>query len=78
MPSVVDVAFTAQEQEELKMIQTDMQTYNDEMQAKFINGTEPLANFDKYGQTLKSMGIDKVIQIYQQRYDRYVKLQKQN
>jgi putative aldouronate transport system substrate-binding protein len=76
MPSVVDVAFTAQEQEDLKMIQTDMKTYNDEMQAKFINGTEPLANFDKYAQALKSMGIDKVIQIYQQRYDRYVKLQK--
>jgi putative aldouronate transport system substrate-binding protein len=42
---------------------TDITTYVDEMELKFIMGTESLANFDKYIATLKNMNVDKVVSV---------------
>ena len=39
---------------------------------KFIIGSEPLDNFDKYADTCKSMGIDQAIQLTQDAYDAYL------
>jgi putative aldouronate transport system substrate-binding protein len=50
---------------------TDITTYVDEMELKFIMGTESLANFDKYAQTLKNMNIEKVTAARQAQYTRY-------
>lgn len=41
--------------------------------AKFIAGTQPLSEFDSYMDTLKSMGMDRLMEIIQQSYDAYNK-----
>lgn len=51
----------------------DINTYVDEMKAKFILGTEPLANLDKFQATIRSMGIAKALAIRQAALDRYYK-----
>jgi ABC-type sugar transport system, periplasmic component len=49
----------------------DINTYVDEMELKFIMGSESISNFDKYVETLKKMNIDKVVAVRQAQYDRY-------
>lgn len=49
----------------------EISTYVGEMTAKFITGTEDLANYDSYVETVYSMGIEKCIQIQQDALDRY-------
>lgn len=44
---------------------SDIETYRDEMAIKFIRGTESLENYDKYLNTLKTMGADRLIEIVQ-------------
>ena len=41
---------------------------------KFIIGTESLDSWDTYVETVKSMGIDKVIEAEQSAYDRYMSI----
>lgn len=43
----------------------EITTYAMEMYYKFIMGTEPLDNFDKYVAQIKKMGIDEVLAVYQ-------------
>ncbi|MEG2700922.1 MAG: ABC transporter substrate-binding protein, partial [Hungatella sp.] len=50
---------------------SDIKTYRDEMTIKFIRGTEPLDNFDKYLSTLDSMGIARLQEIVQIAVDEY-------
>ncbi|UUZ83934.1 hypothetical protein LJK88_09300 [Paenibacillus sp. P26] len=61
------------ESKELAKIMTAISGYKEEMFVKFIMGKEPLENFDKYVQRLKTMGIDKALKINQDAYDRYQK-----
>lgn len=65
------VTMTADENKQFASIMTDLNTYSDEMVTKFIMGVEPLANFDQYVQTLKSMGIEEAIKIQQAALDRF-------
>lgn len=51
----------------------DIDTYIDEMRAKFISGVEPLDNFDQYIATLKGMGMDRLLEIRQQSYEAFNK-----
>lgn len=44
-------------------------TYRDEMMVRFTTGDEPLSNFDKFRETLKSMGIEELLEIYKKTYD---------
>jgi putative aldouronate transport system substrate-binding protein len=50
----------------------DIDLYCKEMIVKFIIGTEPLANYDRFIQTLKSYGIGEVLKAKQTAYDRYM------
>ena len=54
----------------------ELKSYSDEMIHKFITGKESLDNFDSYIETLKSMGIDDVVQVQQRAYQRYKEFQK--
>ena len=47
----------------------DIEIYVDEMVMKFITGREPLSNWDTYVNTVKQMGIDNVLSIYQEVVD---------
>ena len=44
-------------------------TYRDEMMVRFTTGDEPLSNFDKFRETLKSMGVEELLEIYKKTYD---------
>ena len=48
---------------------TDIETYVDEMVMKFITGRESLDNWDTYVAKVESMGIGKVLDIYQNALD---------
>lgn len=64
---------TPAESNRMAEILPSIQTYVDEMTAKFIIGREPIENYEKFVQTIKGMGIDEAIKIQQASYDRYLK-----
>ena len=41
------------------------------MMYKYIMGLEPMDNFDKLPETIRSFGVEEAIQIYQAAVDRY-------
>ncbi len=65
------ITLTAEESSKTSSIMNDVKTYRDEMINKFIMGSEPIANFDKFVQTIKSMGIDDAIKARQAALDRF-------
>ncbi|WNQ09057.1 extracellular solute-binding protein [Paenibacillus aurantius] len=65
------VTLTAEESSKVASIMNDVKTYRDEMISKFIMGAEPMANYDKFVQTLKSMGIEEAIKARQAALDRF-------
>jgi putative aldouronate transport system substrate-binding protein len=60
-----------EEGKEVAKLYNDIKTYKDEMWAKFVAGDIPITdeNFNNYVNTIKKMGIDKVIEMYQKAYD---------
>lgn len=52
---------------------TDINSYVEQMRAKFIAGVEPLSNWDAYVAAIQKMGIEDVIKIKQAAYDRWNK-----
>jgi len=63
---------TQEESEQLAIIINNVNTYRDEMEAKFITGALSINDFDKYVAQLKKFGIEKAIEIKQAAYDRYM------
>jgi putative aldouronate transport system substrate-binding protein len=63
--TIINNAILAQYINEEATLWTDIDTYINEMRAKFISGQEPLSNFDAYLTTLKTMGMDRLIEIRQ-------------
>ena len=62
---------TEEEGREVASIMNEVTTYYNEMFMKFIIGTESLDNFDRYVETIKSMGLEQATAIEQAAYDRY-------
>ncbi|MFC4778700.1 ABC transporter substrate-binding protein [Paenibacillus sp. GCM10023252] len=60
-----------EESQKLSSIMNDVTTYRDEMVIKFVMGAEPLDNYDRFVEQLKSMGIEEAVGIYQKALDRY-------
>jgi len=65
------VTTTAEEENEFAQIMGDIETFVDEMTVKFIIGDEPLKNYNAYIERIKSMGIDRAIEIQQGALERY-------
>lgn len=64
---------TAEEATELASIMNNVNTYVDEMEAKFITGIEDIdASWDSYVAQLKNFGIERAVEIKQAAYDRYM------
>ena len=57
---------TAKEVGELK---TDINTYAEEMCLKFITGASPLSEYDTFSKQVQSLGMPRLLEIYQQGYD---------
>ena len=67
--------FAPDEQDEYTAIMGNVNTLASEMMIKFIMGIEPMDNFDKYISDLKRYNIERVIEILQAAYDRYISAQ---
>lgn len=67
------LSFTDQESSIYVKKMVDINTYRDEMYAKFITGVEGVDKVEAYQSQLKKMGLEEVIVIYQAAYDRYMK-----
>lgn len=65
------VYLTPEEQKEINTIEMDLESYVEQMEAKFITGVEPMSNWDDYVETIKGMNIDRYVEIYQDAYDRW-------
>ena len=57
---------------EYARIQTDVNTYVNEMMLKFIVGEEPLSNFEKYISELNNRGLERMLSMTQDAYNRYL------
>ena len=65
--------FLPEEAAVLQDYKTDFNTYVEEMMISYITGAKDLATFDsEYLNALKAMQVDKLIEVYQARYDRSV------
>lgn len=62
---------TSDEAAEMASIMGEVQTYVDEMFTKFVMGVESLDKFDTYMSNLKSLGIERAIELKQLQLDRY-------
>lgn len=68
------VYFTEEEQDRISTIKPDIETYFEQMEAKFITGAESIdGKWDEYVNTLKDLGIDELVEIHQAAYDRWEK-----
>ncbi len=65
-------ALSTEEGAQYSQIMGDITTYVGEMTTKFIVGTEPLADYDAFVSTIKSMKIDDAIALQQGALDRYL------
>ena len=64
---------TSEEDSLLRELLPDIQTYTKEMMTKFFLGTEPLSAWDRYVSTIENrMGIDRVLEVKQAQYDRFI------
>ena len=66
-----NVYLTVEEQTEASALLADLNTYVEQMEAKFVTGAEPLSNWDQYVEQLKKMGSDRIVELYQAAYDRW-------
>lgn len=73
IPAFPQIMSSEEELSKLGRIQNDIETYKNEMLAKFIVGRESLDNFGAYVEQLKKLGIEEIMAIKQQQYDRVSK-----
>lgn len=66
------LALETEEVNEYASISNAVTTYADEMILKFIMGVEPIENFDNFVEGVKERGIEKMIEMKQRSYDRYL------
>ena len=64
------LAFSEEEQKIRDEKATELTTYIEEMVTKFLLGQESLSKWDEYVATVKSMGIDDLLAIYETAYNR--------
>ena len=62
---------TVEENDKISAVATDLSTYIEQMEAKFITGVEPLSKWDEFVSTIESMGIKDYVKVYQTAYDRW-------
>ncbi len=66
------LTFSADEQDEISRIMTDITTYVSENRVNFIYGNRSLDEFDAFRDAIKGMGIERALEIYQAAFDRYL------
>ncbi|MBQ8877905.1 MAG: hypothetical protein IJ029_04190 [Lachnospiraceae bacterium] len=66
------VTRTVEEQTRYSDINSQLNTYISEMALKFVTGDEPLDNFDKFVEQLDAYGLQELLEIEQNAYERYM------
>ena len=61
-----------EEREETNQLFTDLNTYYEENYVAFVDGSKPLSEWDSYLNDIKSFGYDRIQELYQTAYDRYM------
>ncbi|SHG46987.1 extracellular solute-binding protein [Ornithinibacillus halophilus] len=70
------VYFTDEEQKEINIVKPDIDSYFQQMEAKFITGAEDIdAMWDEYVSTLEKQGIGDLVEAHQSAYDRWAEAQ---
>lgn len=67
-----NLTVSPEEQAEITKVMDDIYLLKKEWQHKLIMGVEPMEKWDEVVEQMKSMGIDKAIEVYQTAYDRYL------
>lgn len=76
LPEGVGVSFTDEEQTEKASMVTDIETYVKEMEQKWLFGIEDVdATWDTYIKTIKDMGYDRVLELYNIAHKRHLENQ---
>lgn len=65
--------YTEEETKRLSVLASDIEKYVNEMQDKFVTGSEPFSKWDTFVEEIKKMGLDEYMEIQQAAYDRYMK-----
>lgn len=61
--------FTEEQEKRINVIESDLDTYIEQMEAKFITGAEPFSKWEDYVKTIERMGLAELVDIYQEAYD---------
>src|SRR5690606_31472094 len=69
-------AFTTEEQEILSTVGDALNKHRDEHISKFIMGTQDLSEWDTYVAEQNNLGVDKILQIFNEAYDRTLSMTK--
>ena len=64
--------FTAEENKILQSTGRDIEKFVEEMRDQFISGDADLAAWDDYVNEIEKTGLDEVVEVYQDAYDRYL------
>lgn len=69
------LSLTSDESNEIKNYISDVETYVDEKLAKFVNGDIDINDdgvWEEYTSTLESLGLNQIVSVYQEAYNRYM------
>ncbi|MFD1848624.1 extracellular solute-binding protein [Oceanobacillus bengalensis] len=70
------VYFSVEEQQRISTLKVDIDSYFEQMEAKFITGGESIDEmWDEYVGTLMDLGVEELIEIHQAAYDRWLETQ---
>jgi len=69
---IAPVTIDPKDAEEYSTITSEIFTYINENFALFVTGEKSISEFDAYIDTLKSMKIERMIELYQNAYDKYI------
>ena len=67
-----NIQYTTEELDEATDIQVDLDSYCKEMTLKYITGAESFDNYDEFLKTQEAFGVNRLIEITQTAYDRYM------
>jgi putative aldouronate transport system substrate-binding protein len=66
------MALSAAESARAEILQGPIATYVDEMSIRFFTGAEPIENYDHFVSEMHRMGLEELLSLYQDAYERFM------
>lgn len=66
------LSMPSEEMSEYTKIMSDIKTYVSDTTNELIMGVRPISDFDEFFETLKTLGIERAVELEQAAYDRYL------